>query len=96
MAEIYPELNIEIRSLMEKLRLILEGDSAGSDRDSIRRIIRQFQPLIGPAVMEAYRQQFRSRYRYLVGEWRGSRRARSTVNGHAVANEEVREYLRRR
>ena len=39
------------------------------------------------------RDQFRDRYKYLVGEWRGARRAKSTRNGQFVPNEKVIDYL---
>jgi hypothetical protein len=40
------------------------------------------------------RNQFKTRYKYLVGEWQGARRAKSTRNGQFVKGEEVIEYLK--
>lgn len=39
------------------------------------------------------RNQFKTRYKYLVGEWQGARRAKSTRNGRFIKGEEVIEYL---
>lgn len=39
------------------------------------------------------RNQFRVRYRYLVGEWRGGPKAKDTRNGQFVSKEEVVRYL---
>jgi hypothetical protein len=38
-------------------------------------------------------EQFKVRYKYLVGEWAGNRRAKSTINGKFVTKEEVIKYL---
>ncbi|NLC92845.1 MAG: hypothetical protein GX677_05190 [Treponema sp.] len=40
------------------------------------------------------RNQFKTRYKYLVGEWQGARRAKSTRNGQFVKGEEVVKYLK--
>jgi len=37
--------------------------------------------------------QFKVRYRYLVGEWRSARRAKSTLDGQFVSSQEVKDYL---
>ena len=39
--------------------------------------------------------QFKTRYKYLVGEWRNAQRAKSTRNGKFVENKEVIDYLRK-
>jgi hypothetical protein len=38
-------------------------------------------------------EQFKLRYKYLIGEWTGDRRAKSTINGKFVSKEEVIKYL---
>jgi len=38
-------------------------------------------------------EQFKVRYKYLIGEWAGDRRAKSTINGKFVSKEEVIKYL---
>jgi hypothetical protein len=38
-------------------------------------------------------EQFKVRYKYLVGEWAGDRRAKSTISGKFVSKEEVITYL---
>jgi len=38
--------------------------------------------------------QFKTRYKYLVGEWQNARRAKSTRNGQFVSRDEVIEYLK--
>ncbi len=37
--------------------------------------------------------QFKTRYKYIVGEWRNAKRAKSTRNGRFVSRSEVVEYL---
>lgn len=59
----------------------------------VRLIMNRIQPGIKAAVQEAFRQQFRERYRFIVGEWRGSRRAKSTRTGAFVQREEILRYL---
>ncbi len=44
-------------------------------------------------ITEAFRQQMRSRYTYIVGEWRGKIRAKSAKTGNFVSNKEVLEYI---
>lgn len=39
------------------------------------------------------RNQFIERYKYLVGEWRNARRAKSTRDGQFVTKKEVKDYL---
>jgi hypothetical protein len=41
-------------------------------------------------------EQFRNRYRYLVGEWRGAHRAKNTTTGIFVSTQEVIDYLNNR
>lgn len=53
----------------------------------------RIRPQIEDAVREAYRQQFRTRYSFIVGEWRGRHRAKSTRTGAFVRTEEVIRYL---
>jgi hypothetical protein len=45
------------------------------------------------ARLQHLRVQFRTSYRYVVGEWSGGRRAKDTHNGQFVTKEEVIEYL---
>ncbi|MDY0289469.1 MAG: hypothetical protein RBR15_11650 [Sphaerochaeta sp.] len=40
------------------------------------------------------RNQFKTRYQYLVGEWRNAKRAKSTRNGQFISNKEVIDYLK--
>lgn len=65
-------------------------------RRTVDRILAELRPVIEAGVKEAYRQQFRGRYAYIVGEWRGKRRAKSSVTGAFVRPEEVIAYLRGR
>ena len=43
--------------------------------------------------LEHLRSQLRGRYEYLVGEWAGARRAKSTQTGEFVSTEVVTNYL---
>lgn len=45
-------------------------------------------------IVNHIRDQFRMRYRYLIGEWRSSRRVKRTTDGQFVTIDEVIEYLR--
>jgi len=45
------------------------------------------------ARLRQLRNQFRTSYRYIVGEWQSGRRAKDTQNGHFVTRGEVLEYL---
>jgi len=38
-------------------------------------------------------EQFQTRYRYLIGEWRNSRRAKSTTDGRFVSKQDIIDYL---
>ena len=38
-------------------------------------------------------EQLKVRYKYLIGEWAGDRRAKNTINGKFVSKEEVIKYL---
>ena len=44
-------------------------------------------------VSEAFRQQMRIRYTYLVGEWRGRVRSKSAKTGGLVSNKIVVRYI---
>ena len=39
------------------------------------------------------RSQFKERYTYLIGEWRGSRRAKRTRDGLFASRQEILDYL---
>lgn len=40
------------------------------------------------------KKQFKTRYQYLVGEWRNAHRAKNTRNGQFASVEEVTDYLK--
>lgn len=44
-------------------------------------------------LLEHLKNQFRNRYRYLVGEWSNAHRAKDTRTGIFVTNQEVINYL---
>ena len=62
-------------------------------RRTVDKILRELRPTIEAGVKEAYKQQFRTRYLYIVGEWRGRRRAKSTRTGSFVRSQQVIDYL---
>lgn len=62
-------------------------------RSTVDRILRELRPAIEAGVKESYKQQFRIRYSYIVGEWRGKRRAKSSRTGAFVRNQQVIDYL---
>ena len=39
------------------------------------------------------RNQFKTRYRYIVGEWRGDKRIKSTRDGKFASHNEIIDYL---
>ena len=43
--------------------------------------------------LEHWDQQAHERYRFLIGEWRGARRAKCTASGRFVSIKEVKKYL---
>ena len=68
---------------VEEGRDVIEILESG-DPDTLAEAVARLQQL---------RHQFRTRYRYIVGEWQGGRRAKDTFNGQFVTKEQVIEYL---
>ena len=67
----------------EEKRDVIEILESG-DPDTLSEAIARLQHL---------RVQFKTSYRYLVGEWGAARRAKDTQNGQFVTKEEVIRYL---
>ncbi|MGA2613843.1 MAG: hypothetical protein ABSG38_10350 [Spirochaetia bacterium] len=67
----------------EEKRDVIEILESG-DPDTLSEAIARFQHL---------RVQFKTSYRYLVGEWSDARRAKDTQNGQFVTKAEVVSYL---
>jgi hypothetical protein len=67
----------------EEARDVIDILESG-DPDTLDEAIERLQHL---------RIQFRTSYRYVVGEWSGGRRAKDTQNGQFVTKEEVISYL---
>lgn len=44
-------------------------------------------------IIDHYERQCKNRYKYLVGDWQGERRAKSTSTGEFVSKEKVLNYL---
>ncbi len=44
-------------------------------------------------ILSHLKDQFKTRYKYIVGEWRNAHRAKSTRNGQFVKAQEVIDYL---
>ncbi len=67
----------------EEKRDVIEILESG-DPDTLSEAIARLQHL---------RVQFKTSYRYLVGEWSDARRAKDTQNGQFATKEEVVSYL---
>jgi len=68
---------------VEETRDVIEILESG-DPDTLPEAIARLQHL---------RVQFKTSYRYVVGEWSDARRAKDTHNGQFVTKEEVIQYL---
>jgi len=55
--------------------------------------IKKLSPEIAKNELLNLGEQFKLRYKYLVGEWANSKKAKSTITGKIVKNEEVKKYL---
>jgi len=83
MAAVEPELKLVIDAIVRRLTPLI---SRAGRPDGLRKEIKE-------AVEEAYRQQFRDRYDYIVGQWCGSVKAKSSKTGVFVSRSEVIRYL---
>ena len=79
----------------------LSNDLNNNDDDNAVKIIlddtQNFNNLDCDAVKKLLghlKHQLKTRYKYLVGEWQGAARARSTIDGKFVKNQEVIDYLK--
>jgi len=86
MAEIYPELERRFDELFATHEVELSAGMSSAAQSDFR------EELLN-AAKESYRQQFQDSYHYLVGEWAGSRKSKSSRTGDFVPNSEVIEYL---
>ncbi len=68
----------------DKEDLLFSGDDNSFDSLSHSEAIELLKHL---------RKQFKVRYRYLLGEWRNSHRAKDTANGKFVGKEEIVKYM---
>ena len=59
----------------------------------VEEVFEKLKPVLKKAIKEAFRQQMRTRYSYLVGEWAGSKKVKSTKTGSFVKVVEVLKYL---
>jgi hypothetical protein len=83
MAAVEPELRRVVDEIVDRLAPII---SRSSGSGTLRADIKE-------AVEEAYRQQFRETYDYIVGRWRGGVRAKSSKTGVFVRRAEVIRFL---
>ena len=56
-------------------------------------IPRKYRAKLLEDISEAFRQQIKKRYKYLVGKWRGRVRSKSTKTGSFVSNKAVVRYI---
>jgi len=74
-----------------------QSDKSNSNENAINDLLK-FDPNTiehdkAIELLEHLRNQFRNRYRYLVGEWSNARRAKDTRTGEFVKKQDVIDYL---